>query len=142
MNRFYGKESKIVTQGLGTKGLILQGYGVKWEVEIKEIPRAGLLPTEWKIKVFGIKIPVQGDTVLDFNKGVKITGIKDFRLLLLALEDEEPNEIDEVMKLMDLYNKLRAKIDFKIATKEDLETLEDCKKVLDAMLRKWGEKNE
>lgn len=140
MNRFYGKESKIITGGLGTRYLITQGYGAKWRVEIEVTERAGLLPPIYRVKVFRTKIPVEGDTVFDFDKEVKVTGIKSFKVLLLALEDEEPNEIDEVMKLVDLYGTLKAKINLKIASKEDLKTLKDCKEVLDAMLKKWREK--
>ena len=138
MSVFYGKKYKIITQGLGTRGLITQGYGT-WTVEIEEIPRAGL-PTAYKIKVFGVKIPVLGHTVHDYTKGIMVTGIKDFRQLLLVLENEEPDELDEILKLVDLYGKLKAQVELKIAKEKDLETLKDCKKVIDDMLKKWKEK--
>ena len=81
----------IITKGLGTGGLITQGYGV-WEV-IKKI-------IEWVSRVIPIKripfefrIPVIGDKVIPFKEEIRVSGKKDFfELLWLLLEDEDEGD--------------------------------------------------
>lgn len=124
--RGYGKRNLIVTKGMG-----------KWRVEIRKVvPRVGL--PYWEIKVFKMEVPVRGDVSFPFHKKIIVRGIVSFKELLLLLEGEEPDDLDEVLKLLDLYQELKAQLKWKkVISQEELETLKDCEEIIKRMMEKF-----
>lgn len=133
--------SGLITCGYGSKNLIItRGFG-KWRIEVEVIPpiRPGLPPV-YRIKIFKMEVPVKGDVSHDFYKQIEVRGIVDFHKLLLMLEDEEPSEEDELLKLLDLYNELKLRIKWEeVVDQEDIEMFQECKRRITEMMKKIKE---
>ena len=85
----------IVTKGLGSQGLITQGYGWLQRI-IKVIKKVISRVIPWKRKRFKFKIKVYGDLVVPFKQEFKIQGTKDFTQVLWLLIDDE--DLDDMSR--------------------------------------------
>jgi len=98
----------IITKGLGSQGLITQGYGWLQRI-IKVIKKVISRVIPWKRKRFKFKIKVCGDLVVPFKQEFKIQGIKDFSpVLFILLDDEDIDSMDkkQLKKEKELLDKL------------------------------------
>ena len=85
----------IITKGLGSQGLITQGYGWLQRI-IKVIKKVISRVMPRKRERFKFKIKVYGDLVVPFKQEFKIQGIKDFSpVLFILLDDEDIDSMDK-----------------------------------------------
>jgi len=78
----------IVTKGLGSQGLITQGYGWLQRI-IKVIKRVVTRIIPWKRRRFRFTIRVCGDLVKPYQQVIQVRGTKDFTSILFLLVDDE-----------------------------------------------------
>jgi len=126
----------IITQGLGGQAslLITQGYGKRFKIEVV---RVGAYPPYWyEVKKIDVEILLTGDLVIKQSKTIKVVGIRDLYLLIVALQDEEPNTIDDILELVCLYDQLKDQVRFEEVDQETLELLKETRELLDMLFEK------
>lgn len=114
--------------------LITQGYGKRFKIEVIQV--GACPPYQYEVRKIEVEIFLTGDKVIKQSKTIKVVGIRDLYPLVLALQNEEPDTVDDILELVYIYTRLKAQIKLKKADQNTLELFEETKELLDKLLEK------